>query len=422
MISDQPATIPLDYAAPPRAAEPPSRPAARLDYVDGLRGLAILIVFLYHSWQYSGNPSAHWWNPLRSGFIGVNLFLVISGFCLYWPMVKSGGAPREPTLRQFAWRRARRILPPYWTALAAFTVLWLVTPRFGISVSAYDLSPRELLRSAGWHALMVHNLRPDHIWLIDSSLWSLPLEVNLYLAMPILVIFARRFGIFRAVVLASTITVAYRLGIYIYLHGKLGTSGLDYESGFALFYFFLGRWMEFALGMWCAVLTSQHSHRRSPQVLVALSALFIVGGIALTDFQSFFSPFNDICFGIGFFFLLLSAADARGPVSRFLRWKPLVLLGTISYSLYLLHDPLLALLTTLIQNHVHRHVFIFAICVSVFFPAILGLTTLFYLLAERPFIGNPRVRAARDAELLPATAINTTGSPRRDEEHEEPRS
>ena len=82
------------------------RSAPRLHYIDGLRGLAMLMVLLYHCWIFGGMWSigptlgGHHFNVapiLGFGHIGVNLFLVLSGFCLYWPFVK-GGTRREPTL------------------------------------------------------------------------------------------------------------------------------------------------------------------------------------------------------------------------------------------------------------------------------------------------------------------------------------
>ena len=72
------------------------RSAPRLHYIDGLRGLAMLMVLLYHCWIFGGMWSvgptvgSHHLNVapiLGFGHIGVNLFLVLSGFCLYWPFV-----------------------------------------------------------------------------------------------------------------------------------------------------------------------------------------------------------------------------------------------------------------------------------------------------------------------------------------------
>ena len=106
---------------PTQEQPPTATPSApRLHYIDGLRGLAMLMVLLYHCWLFGGmwsiGPTVGGHHLkiapiLGFGHIGVNLFLVLSGFCLYWPFVK-GGTKREPTLWEFAKKRGRRILPP----------------------------------------------------------------------------------------------------------------------------------------------------------------------------------------------------------------------------------------------------------------------------------------------------------------------
>ena len=102
---------------------PAVQPALRLHFVDGLRGLAMLSVLLYHCWQNGGEwgwtpfgpHSVNLAAPLGFGYVGVNLFLVLSGFCLYWPLTRPDRP--EPTLWAFAQKRCRRILPPYYAAL-----------------------------------------------------------------------------------------------------------------------------------------------------------------------------------------------------------------------------------------------------------------------------------------------------------------
>ena len=96
----------------------PLTAAPRLHFVDGLRGLAMLSVLLFHCRQNGGEWQ---WTPFRPhsvnfagalnyGYIRVNLFSVLSGFCLYWPFARPGRP--EPTLLAFAQKRCRRILPP----------------------------------------------------------------------------------------------------------------------------------------------------------------------------------------------------------------------------------------------------------------------------------------------------------------------
>ena len=105
------------------ATRSPLCAAPRLHFVDGLRGLAMLSVLLFHrrqnggEWQWTpfGPHSVNFAGALNYGYVGVNLFLVLSGFCLYWLFTRPGRP--EPTLLAFAQKRCRRILPPYYAAL-----------------------------------------------------------------------------------------------------------------------------------------------------------------------------------------------------------------------------------------------------------------------------------------------------------------
>ncbi len=109
--------------------------ASRLDYVDGLRGVAIALVVLTHAWTHD---PPHLWNPTwyhnrmvpgphstvfdyiaNRGYQGVSLFLVLSGFCLAYPVLKRRAAGAETWFQpsHFFARRVLRILPPYYAAL-----------------------------------------------------------------------------------------------------------------------------------------------------------------------------------------------------------------------------------------------------------------------------------------------------------------
>ncbi len=164
----------IDPKQMPTASTESNRAAPGLHFIDGLRGLAMLMVLLCHCWIFGG----FWvlplpWGPhtvnaaslFSSGYIGVNLFLVLSGFCLYWPFVK-GGARREPTLWEFAKKRCRRILPPYYVTLALFGA-----PLFLVALRHH--SYRDLGFAVNWlllHIFMLHNLNLDYVVRVDGAL------------------------------------------------------------------------------------------------------------------------------------------------------------------------------------------------------------------------------------------------------------
>lgn len=301
----------------PEAARAPSGPRAHLDYIDGLRGLAILSVLLYHFWQEARCPLAYWWNPLASGYDGVNLFLVVSGFCLYWPLVRPGRAGREPSLAEFARRRAHRLLPPYYAAVAIFTLAALGARALGLPWSeAPEGGPAATLTAAVWHFALVHNLRPQQIWTLDGPLWTVALEASLYVALPILVVVARKTRIEWAVALAAVVTLTYRVAVDRFAAGAGGWETIGANYTFVLADFLPGRWLEFALGMWAAALVGGGAlSGRAPFGLLALACF--IPNLWLRERFGQHNPVSEPLFGLCFFFLILSAArrgvGAGGP-------------------------------------------------------------------------------------------------------------
>ena len=106
----------------------------RMDYIDALRGVACLLVLVFHNFGGVASPAIvssrlSFWPKLGLtltgfGWIGVPLFLVLSGFCLFYPIVSKMPIDQvnvDP--RTFYRRRARRILPPYYAALFLFILM-----------------------------------------------------------------------------------------------------------------------------------------------------------------------------------------------------------------------------------------------------------------------------------------------------------
>lgn len=382
-------------------------PDGYLAYIDGLRGLAILMVLLFHVWRAADSPAALWWNPLASGYAGVNLFLVLSGFCLYWPQVKPVRPAPEPGLADFARRRAHRILPAYYVTLGLFTALDLLWERGGgIWPEGSIHGQAAILTAAGWHLLLVHNLRPDAVWAIDTPLWTLALEVSLYVAMPILVVTARKTRIEWAVALAALVTLAYRLGVDRFVGGHAGWDALGMETSYVLADFLPGRWVEFALGMWAAALIGSGAAGRSRALFGPLALLCFLSDMWLHMRYGQHNPLSEPLFGLSFFFLILWAS--RAPLAQgfslggLLRARFMVWIGVISYSVYLLHLPFLWMMIILAKSHFSRDRDVFLASVFLFLPIIIGLSFLFYMQVERRFLNRPRaVRAAG----LPGRAV-----------------
>jgi peptidoglycan/LPS O-acetylase OafA/YrhL len=383
--------------------------AQRLEFIDGLRGLAALLILVYHAWGFSGAPWNVVWNPLASGYVGVHLFLVISGFCIYWPFANG----RSMSLREFGWRRFRRIAPPYYAAFALFGVVALLCAHFSwVWPETPRVSLRGLAKTTVTHALFLHNLLPNHILAVAGPFWSIGLEMQLYLAMPLLAAAAARWGIRTAVVIAALATFGYRAGVSIYVGGPASFAAGELSVAYVVNYSFLGRWVEFALGMWAAVLVARARFSpKSSALLGAGSLLFFVAAIASTAAWGKFNVLADPLFGAAFFLTLLTAAAGahvgRSPFARVLCWKPLCGLGLISYSLYLLHSPIIRWMIELARPFVSEPVQLFLLTIIIGAPLIVGLSFVFFLVFEKPFLNAPKKQnrppAAR-AQLQPVPA------------------
>lgn len=301
--------------------------------IDGLRAFAALWVVLFHMGVYSGGglgPGLDF--IVRSGSTGVSLFLVLSGLCLYLPY--AGGRSSRFTRDAFFRRRIKRLLPAYYVSLVILLVLHAVANgRWGL----LPYSSSELAMQGVTHATLTHQLFPETFYGLNGAYWSLGLEWELYLTLPLLVLAAVRFGLARTVIVVVGITVAYRLGLW----ALTATGQLDADGAWAtvvLPNLFLGRWAEFALGMLAAEWFRTKGTRVGPrQMVVALGAALLA--LLLPD-----NPLNHVLYGIFFFTLVCVVLAGGSPIARAFSWRPLVAVGVMSYSVYLVHQPILEVL------------------------------------------------------------------------------
>lgn len=296
---------------------------ARLAGIDSLRGLAAVWVVVYHVYVFSGvrgNPVVE--ATAGRGYLGVSLFLVLSGFCIWLPFARG----RTFAAAAFWRRRAGRLLPTYYVAVgAAFALNLLGGSRIGL----IDLGPREALTQAVMHASFTYVVF-GHGISISPSTWSLDLEWQLYLAFPLAVLAARRFGVARVAAAGVLMSAVYLLAV-----AAAGSSGLIPDPYAAnLPNQFPGRAGEFALGMLAAELLARNAlpvalTRAWPFALPVLGLLLVVPA----------GPLLPVITGAGFFLLLLMVLAADGRVANAMARPALVAVGAVSYSLYLVQQP-----------------------------------------------------------------------------------
>ena len=153
-------------SAPEKTAPPVKR---RLDYIDALRGTACLWVILHHTFEHKLPLPGLWKYPTLAlghlaniGWLGVSLFLVLSGFCLFYPLAARYSLSEiQLNIATFARRRALRILPPYYAAFVLTAAFEMINNHQG---GRWDWrgvlhGPRDVLM----HLFMLQNLSVNTI-------------------------------------------------------------------------------------------------------------------------------------------------------------------------------------------------------------------------------------------------------------------
>jgi len=189
-------------------ARPTAAPAGaqRLAPLDGLRGIAILLVVWYHIWQITwlSAPSPTLEFLPETGFAGVDLFFFLSGFVISYPFLvaRAAGAP-EPGWRRFAYRRFIKIVPSY-----ALSVAILIATGY-----AHFDSPGDALASIAAHLVFVHTWWQSTFGSINGVLWSLADEVQFYAIFPLVWwCFRRRALVTAAAMIAIALAWRYTAG------------------------------------------------------------------------------------------------------------------------------------------------------------------------------------------------------------------
>ncbi len=265
---------------------------SRLSHIDGLRGLAILLVLLTHTWVFNGALSlalhVHGYSIVLAslpaiGYVGVDLFLVLSGFCLAWPFMRDHSYRDRMSVGRFWMRRVRRIVPAYYASIIVVVAIsigfdYLIPSR--LTMSAPHFAKDTFVRDLWPHLLFVHNFFVDRVSAINGSYWSLALEFQLYMLFPIVLEATFRWGPWRVLGLALAIQLAYRIFLESYV-----PTGLN-QFEFILPKAMLGRIVDFACGVAAAQLVAddqqRHFARPGPRLLLANAVACLLTAFGLT--------------------------------------------------------------------------------------------------------------------------------------------
>lgn len=353
-----------------------ARRSFRLD-IQVLRGVAVLLVLLYHAGIA----------PFKAGYLGVDVFFVISGF-LITGMIASAVDQSSFSLREFYARRIRRLLPAAYVTLAVtlaaapfFLDADLLHKAYRTILGAVTFTANIVLWRQGGYFSSTAELNPL------LHFWSLAIEEQYYLFAPLgLMVLGRRWRV-------PVVALAVIVSLALCLHAAAGRPG-------TAFYLLPFRAWELGLGSLGALLLGTRGALRSPRIVfgAAWAALILIP-ILPTPFPHPGVDALIVC--IATLIIILQADEGAltrrwtRPFSRLL--KPV---GDISYSLYLVHWPLLAFLANAYLEPPPLAARLAALA------AALALAVLMYRFVEQP-IQTGRIRADRRFYLVVAGVTAT---------------
>ncbi|HEX9518873.1 MAG TPA: acyltransferase [Streptosporangiaceae bacterium] len=384
-------------AAPAAPAMAASRPG-RVVGLDGIRGLTALFVVLHHIFEraWPGYPADHapfWAAWMIYGRFAVVMFIALSGFSLGIGPARSGW--RFKSIATYAHRRAWRILPPYWAALGFSLVMtWYV------------------LAQPGWalpngKSVVVYGLLVQDAFSVGSpnrAFWSIAIEAQLYVLLPVLLLLVRRVSARAMVGLVAAIVVTI---------GLLGPHVPLMNS--ALVKFTPDLAMLFAVGLLAAgIVTAGERTRSRPWAGYALAAtvpviaLMVVKGAAWSNLNLFWL---DLAWApvVGCFLAAIGTSRPR-PVIRFLDGRLPRSLGACSYSLYLTHMPIvIAVSYGLVLGRVTTGTPTFFVLAAILLPVTVCFARLFAAVFELPFQRHRGWSALRQAMSARLWQLRRTG-------------
>ena len=334
--------------------------------LDGLRGVAVILVIIFHS-------GLNW---LPGGFLGVSVFFTLSGFLITSLLINERENSGRINLKAFWGRRLRRLAPASLVVIAGVVGLasWLSTSieasrikGDAISATLYFSNWRFIYSGHSYGELFATPSPLQH-------LWSLSIEEQLYVVVPVLIAGLFAMGLRRRAI------------GYVFLVAVAGsTIATMFTNSHELIYYGTHtRAAELLLGSALACLFGQRIEKLAVNKAKSLSTLYIVpivGVVVLSRFSSVDSPWvysGALTAFAGLSVICLIAAIQAGPVRSILSSSPLVRVGEVSYGLYLIHWPVIVWLNSERVDLQPTALFVLQVIVTVI------LTLVSYWLIEQP--------------------------------------
>jgi peptidoglycan/LPS O-acetylase OafA/YrhL len=356
-----------------------------LRFLDGMRGFAAGYVVLHHAMLNlpvgDDGTLEHLLRKLTAyGHHAVDIFIVLSGYCLMLPLIRQG--LDRVDFKQFIVRRALRIVPAYYLALA-FTLALIGTVIGQDTGTSWDIALPVTSEDVALHGLLIHQWFPGGAFKINHPHWSIGVEWQIYFFFPVLLMLRARYG--PKAVAVGALVFGYAVWI------ALTAAEVGNPSPWGSSPYYLGL---FAFGMLAAEVAESKAARTIAAIAWTRRAFF---GLALASAAATALklpsgksvPMQCISAVVGAWsasMLVLLRIDGLPLLNRVVSSKPAVALGKMGYSIYLLHAPLLQIVY---QYGVKRLVTADALRAPVMLAGCAALTLLvaipFHAVAEKPF-------------------------------------
>ena len=344
--------------------------------IDGLRAIAVMAVIFYHA-----QISILGIEPFKGGYIGVDIFFVVSGYLITSLMLKELEANKNFSFLGFYERRCRRILPVLFFVILVFlpfSWFYLIPPAFE------DFS-KSILYAVGFgsnfffHYSGLEYASTQAMYKPFLHTWSLSVEEQYYIIFPIFLYFTfKYFNKYLFQILSLVLIISF-------LFAEWGSK--NYIS--ATFYFIHSRMWELLAGSMLAYLEikkgSRSENKTLNELLPILGILFIAFYIVSYDDQNVAPSLRTLIPIIGTcLFIWFSKKETL--LGKVMSLKLLVGIGLISYSLYLWHYPIFSFLriTDSIQGNILMKILTFIILIL--------LSIITYFLIESPFRDKKKIK------------------------------
>lgn len=323
--------------------------------LDGIRAIAVILVMLFHYRIYDFGSAG-----VGVGWIGVQLFFVLSGFLITRILLEDKDSNFKFYLKKFYWRRSLRIFPIYFGYLVTISAVFFITKQ-----PAYLGDTLAFLYT---YTFNFTRLFPD--WQhspLYTHLWSLSVEEQFYLFWPFLVYFCSERLLKIAVVAILILCPLFRWGLGYYL---MNFSSLHVDAaGEAIYWFTVSHLDAFAMGGAIPIFKLHEKVSKPGKWLICFTTILVIAGglnaLAISghkpnfDFTSLGFPIGNMSYkqhvwsytllNITFASLILYLLLHRGK-KNFLTSPIMVSIGRVSYGIYLFHWAILAAFSVFVEK------------------------------------------------------------------------